>query len=151
MRILSLHDSPKKLITLCRAAALGGILAIIATGTAFAKSPRVSASAFPATIMIENEEAVYTLSISSPATHNIPVTFVMTGTAIQGFDYVLSGRFTNTGQAVILAGDTSATLVLHPFAGNPLPLKIATLNVINGVRYHIGSPDNASVTIRLTP
>jgi hypothetical protein len=127
-------------------------IAISLATSAIAGSPRVSVTAPSSFITNESQEAVYTLTLSAPSSQNVAVTFVMTGSAIQGFDYLLIGNFSNTGQVVIPAGQTSATVTLHtiPDDGNPFQ-EIATFNVLNGRRYHIGFPNHASIRIRPQP
>jgi hypothetical protein len=123
-------------------------LSLLAAGNLLAGSPllSVSASSFP--ITNENEEATYTLTLSAPASRNVGVAFVMTGSAIPGFDYVLLGNFNRSGQVVIPAGQTSATVTLHTLPDEGYPdREIATLNVLNAARYHIGSPSHADVII----
>lgn len=132
-----------------RAATVLCFLVLSLAGTALAGSPRVSVTAPGGFITNENQEATFTLTLSAPSSRNIGVTFVMTGSAVHGFDYVLISKFTNTGQILIPAGQTSATVTLHTVPDDPNPSQeIATLNVINGARYHIGSPNHASIFIR---
>jgi hypothetical protein len=134
------------------AVALVSFIAVSLAGSALAGSPRVSVSAPPGFITNESQEAVYTLTLSAPASRNIGVNFVMTGSALQGFDYILLGTFNNTGQVVIPAGHTSATITLHTISddGNPFQ-EIAIFNILNGTRYHIGFPNHASIRIRPQP
>jgi hypothetical protein len=121
---------------------------LFAAGHLFAGSPLVSVSASPFPITNENEEATYTLTLSAPSSRNVGVAFVMSGTAIQGFDYVLIGNFNRSGQVLIPAGQTSATVTLHTLPDDGFPAReIATFNVINAARYHIGSPSHANVII----
>ena len=125
-----------------------GVFLLLAAGNILAGSPLVSVSSSPFSITNENEEATYTLTLSAPAARNVGVTFVMTGTAIPGFDYVLLGVFNKFGQIVIPAGQSSATVTLHTLPDEGYPAReIATLNVLNGSRYHIGSPSHADVII----
>lgn len=128
------------------------ILGLLVASNGLAGSPLVSVSSSPSPITNENEEATYTLNLSAPAPRNIGVAFVMTGSAVQGFDYVLIGAFNKSGQVVIPAGQLSATVTLHTLADDGYPAQeIATFNVINGARYHIGSPGHANIVIRPQP
>jgi hypothetical protein len=123
-------------------------LSLLAAGNLFAGSPLVSVSASPFSITNENEEATYTLTLSAPATRNVSVAFFMTGSAVPGFDYILLGNFNKSGQVVIPAGQSSATVTLHTLPDEGYPAReIATLNVLNAARYHIGSPSRADVII----
>lgn len=128
------------------------LLAISLAGHAFAGSPLVSVSAPPGYITNESQDSVYTLTLSAPASRNIAVNFVMTGSAVQGFEYTLIGPFNHTGQIVIPAGQSSAIVTLHTLPDDPTQFQeIATLNILNGTRYHIGSPNHASIRIRTQP
>jgi hypothetical protein len=127
-------------------------LTVSLAGGALAGSPLVSVSALPGLITNEGQEAVYTLSLSAPSSRNIGVNFVMTGNALDGYQYILFGRFNNTGQVVIPAGQTSATITLHTFSVDPPLFQLtAILNILNGTRYHIGFPNSATVRIRGLP
>jgi hypothetical protein len=131
---------------------LACLLTISLAGSALAGSPLISVSAPAGFITSDGQEAVYTLTLSAPASRNIEVNFVMTGTALQGFDYILLGQFSRTGQVLIPAGQTSANVTLHALAHDPaLFQEIATLNILNGTRYHIGFPNHASIRIRTAP
>jgi hypothetical protein len=131
---------------------LASFIAVSLAGSALAGSPLVSVSAPPGFITNDGQEAVYTLTLSAPASRNIGLNFVMTGSALQGFEYVLLGQFNKTGQIVIPAGQTSATVTLHTLSDDPtLFQEIATLNILNGTRYHIGFPNHASIRIRTAP
>jgi hypothetical protein len=139
------HFSPIRRVAAC-------LLALSLAGTASAGSPLVSVSTPPGNITNDGQEAVYTLTLSAPSSKNIGVNFVMTGSALEGFDYTLIGRFNNTGQVVIPRGQTSVMITLHTFSvDSPLFQQIATLNILNGTRYHIGFPNNATVRIRNVP
>jgi hypothetical protein len=127
-------------------------LAVGLAGRVVAGSPQVSVSAPPGFITNENQESVFTLTLSAPASRNIGVTFVMTGSAAQGFEYALIGKFNNTGQAVIPAGKTSVAITLHTLPNGPnVAQETATLNILNGTRYHIGFPNHATILIRPVP
>ena len=134
------------------AIALACFLVLTLAQSALAGSPRVSVSAPSGFITNESQEATYTLTLSAPSPRPMGVNFVMTGSAVQGFDYILLGTFSNTGQVVIPAGQTSATVTLHTLPDDGYPFQeIATLNILNGSRYHIGSPNHASIFIRPQP
>src|SRR5947209_6846609 len=121
---------------------------LLLASNALAKAPLVNVSVSPDPITNENQEATFTLSLSAPATHPIAVAFVMTGLAVQGFDYVLLGNFNKSGQAVIPAGQSCTIVTLHTLDDDPNPFReFATLNVVNGARYHVGSPTRASIFI----
>ena len=115
-------------------------------------SPLVSISSSGSPITNENQEATYTVNLSPPAPRNIGVAFVMTGSAVQGFDYILLGNFNKSGQILIPAGQASVTVTLHTVPDEGFPAReIATLNLLNGARYHLGSPRHADIVIQPQP
>jgi hypothetical protein len=110
----------------------------------------VSVSVWPPKITNEGEEAIYTFTLSSPAPRKMSINFVMTGTAGLN-EYALVGNF-NSGRVVIPAGQTSASIILHTFDDDPNPrIETAVLNLLNGQRYHLGSPDHAELRIENLP
>jgi hypothetical protein len=125
------------------------ILLSLGTATVLA-GPSISVSAFPTKITNEGQEATFTLSLSSPASRRIGVHIFMTGTAANGSDYVLIGNFNKDGQAIINAGQSSATITLHSFSQDfdPTPTETAILNILGGNRYQIGFPSRAQVAIQ---
>lgn len=112
----------------------------------------VSVSAAPSTITNEGEEAVFTLTISPPSSRQILLNFVMTGTAVLHRDYVLNGNFNKSRQVVIPPGQPTAMVTLHAlYRDQPLASQSAIFNILNGRRYHVGSPDSAKVRIENQP
>jgi hypothetical protein len=112
----------------------------------------VSVSAAPSTITNEGEEAVFTLTISPPSSRQILLNFVMTGTAVLHRDYVLNGNFNKSRQVVIPPGQSTAMVTLHAlYRDQPLASQSAIFNILNGRRYHVGSPDSAKVRIENQP
>jgi hypothetical protein len=127
---------------------LACFLLVNLAGHVFAGSPLVSVSALPGSITNESQESTYTLTLSAPSSKNIEVNFVMTGSAANGFDYTLIAPFSNTGQVVIPAGHTSVVVTLHTFPDDGFPAQeVATFNILNGRRYHIGFPNHANIVI----
>jgi hypothetical protein len=108
----------------------------------------VSVSVTPATISEEGEEAVYTITATPGSQQRLVVSFVMTGTASLSSDYILMGDF-NEGRIVIPAGQPSTTVTLHALSDEPDGRKFetATMNILNGRQYHVGSPRSATVKI----
>lgn len=125
--------------------------AVLSASAALA-GPRVSVSAFPMMITNEGEDATFTLTASPTPMRRAGVNFVMTGTATLGRDYSLTGNFNKDGQIVIEAGQTSTTVTLHSLSDDPRPpVETATMNIIGGKRYQIGSPSHATVRIENLP
>jgi hypothetical protein len=104
------------------------IFVFLGASTLFAGSV-VSVSASPTQITDEGQEAIFTIHASPAPLSRIAVNFVMTGTAILGQDYALSGNFRH-GQIVIEPGTTSTPITLHSFDGDGFFRRTATLNII---------------------
>lgn len=113
----------------------------------------VSISASPTTITNEGDQSTITLTVSPPASRQLAVNLVATGTAALGIDYVVIGNFNKQNQLVIPAGSSTATLTLQSLVDdNDGTLKeSAVLNVIGGRFYRVGRPSHAQVTIDNQP
>jgi hypothetical protein len=73
------------------------------------------------------------------------VTYSMSGNALLGTDYTLSGA---SGQVTIPAGQSSATVTLHALANSARKRNVnATMNLSHGAGYKLGSAKKATVTI----
>jgi hypothetical protein len=91
---------------------------------ALASGPAAGVSASPTTITNEGQEATFTLTLSSPAPRMFALNFVMTGSAIDGDDYILLGNFNESGGVVFSPGQSTATVTLHSFSNDrPGPQK----------------------------
>jgi hypothetical protein len=114
---------------------------------------KVSISASPTTITNEADQSTITLTVSPPASRNLAVNLVATGTAALGVDYVVIGNFNSQNQVVIPAGSSTVTLTLQSLVDdNDGTLKeSAVLNVIGGRFYRVGRPSHAQVTIDNQP
>lgn len=135
-----------------RVARLIPIFSFLVASQLLAGPPLASVSSSGSPITNESQEATYTVNLSAAASRNVGVAFVMTGSALPGFDYVLLGNFNKSGQILIPAGQTSATVTLHTLPDEGFPAReIATLNILNGSRYHIGSPRHADIVIHPQP
>ena len=122
------------------------------TATLSVSAQSVSVSVSPSTITNEGEEATITLTISPPASRNIAVNLIMTGTAALGGDYVLIGDFNRAGQVVIPAGQSTSTITLHSLYDDDGRFnETAVANVIGGRRYRVGHPSHAQITIENAP
>ena len=129
---------------------ISAVVSFIATSPVRAQSVSVSVS--PSTITNEGEEATITLTVSPPASGNISVNLIMTGTAALGSDYVLIGGFNQAGQVVIAAGQSTSTVTLHSLYDDDGRFnETAVANVIGGRRYRVGHPSHAEVTIENRP
>jgi hypothetical protein len=104
----------------------------------------VTVSASPTTVN-EGGSAVYTIRVSSTSTVPRTVRYFMSGKALNGRHYTLSGSF---GQVTIPAGATTGTVTLNSVAGSLRKgRKIATMTLQSGTGYQLAFPSNASVTI----
>ena len=114
---------------------------------------KVSISASPTTITNEADQSTITLTVSPPASRNLAVNLVATGTAALGVDYVVIGNFNSQNQVVIPAGSSTVTLTLQSLVDdNDGTLKeSAVLNIISGRFYRVGRPSHAQVTIENQP
>jgi hypothetical protein len=117
--------------------------------------PLVSLTVSPSVIDRETlQPAQFTISLSAPASRNIGVVFLMSGTARFGFDYTLSGNFSNSGEIIIPAGQTSATVTLHPRLLDARFLREnAMMNLVHDTlsvhTYRLGSPTRANVILEI--
>ena len=116
------------------------------------RAQSVSVSVSPSTITNEGEDSTVTLTVSPPASRNIAVNLVLTGTAAPGSDFALIGNFNRSGQVLIPAGQPTATLTLHSLYDDDGRFsEFVVFNVIGGKRYRVGSPSHAQVTIENKP
>ena len=117
--------------------------------------PLVSLTVSPSVIDREAlQPAQFTLSLSAPASRDIGVVFFMSGTARFGFDYTLSGNFSNGGMIVIPAGQTSATVTLHPrLLDARFRRENAMMNLVHDTlsvhTYRLGAPTRANVILEV--
>jgi hypothetical protein len=118
---------------------------------AFAGPPSIRVTVTPTHVTNQGDEAIFTFTLSAPATRRIAVSFFLSGGADLGSDYVLVGNFNKSGQLVIPVGQTSAMVTLHTFEediendGQP---EFAALDIVDGPRYRVGSPSQAVVRIQ---
>jgi hypothetical protein len=103
----------------------------------------VTVSAAPTSIQ-SGQNATFTISTSVPAAGATTVSYSMSGSAILGKNYSLSG---NPGQVTIPNGASSATVTLSlisvGYAG-----KTATMILTSGSGYAVSSPSSASVFMK---
>ena len=103
----------------------------------------VTISASPTSIR-SGDTSMFTISASAPAAGPITVQYAMSGSAVLGKNYTLSGV---RNQATIPAGATSTTVVLTATSvGNTG--KTATMTLTSGSGYAVSSPSSASVFMR---
>jgi len=83
--------------------------------------------------------------VNGPLATPLTVSYVMSGTAIFGKDYSLSGIF---GKITIPAGKTTATVTITALK-NPLRTtnRTATMTIINGPGYFVTPPSNTATVI----
>jgi hypothetical protein len=114
--------------------------------------PEVSVSVSPESVLEGGDDVLtYTFTRSGPVDEAAIVTFRVTGTAMYGDDYSVSGAVSFTGQlgtVAFAAGSATAELVVQPtddilFEGN----ETVWLLVLPGEDYAVGSPDSARGTI----
>lgn len=112
----------------------------------------ISVSASPSMITNQAEDSTITLTISPPSTRQLTVNVALTGTALNGSDFVVLGSFTRRGQVIIPAGQATQTLTLHSLYDDDGRFsEFVVFNVIGGKHYRIGSPSHARVTIENVP
>ena len=128
------------------------------TGVVATPTPAPSATPTP-TPTVAPQEAFVTVSRNSvkkgqnaafivaldpgPAAVPVTVNYSMSGSAILGTDYTLSGT---PGQVTILAGDFSANVILHAVRNVN---KGATMTLTNGPGYFLSGFDDDIATIRI--
>ena len=120
---------------------------------ASAGAQSVSVSASPSVITNAGDDSTITLTIFPPSAKNLQINFLLTGTAAYGADYVLTGQFTRSGQVLVPAGQTTATLDLHSFYDDDRPNTFETVvfTLRGGKKYRVGSPSRVEVTIDNVP
>ncbi len=112
-------------------------------------APVMNLSVTPAQIN-EGEDAVFVVSSSVPAAHDINVKYtVVKGTGVTAGDYVLSST---VGHFTIPAGQTSAAITLHAVRdtiaeGN----ESVSLKLVNGTVFKLGPQKKATVVIVNVP
>ena len=93
----------------------------------------------------------FTFSLNNPATTNLVINFVVSGSATFNSDYTQSGATgmnTSAGTVTIANGASSATVVLNPTAETVLePDETIQLTITAGTGYDAGSPSSQAVTI----
>lgn len=89
--------------------------------------------------------ATATFTVTASVVSSVPKTigYTMSGNAVRGGNYRLSGSF---GQVTIPAGVKSATVTLTPIAVGTLS-KTATMTLATGPGYTLSVSKSASVTI----
>ena len=115
-------------------------------GASSALCGTASVSVSPNTITDQGEEATFTIELSTPPTRRVAVRFALFGTAPPGRVYTLFGDL-KKGRIVFLPGQSFATVTLHSFDFDGPQHAIATLHLVGGERYSVGSPSQASVRI----
>jgi hypothetical protein len=140
------HGSLVRFVT--RAAC--SLVFLILVSPVFAATPVATVDVSPSPITSANDNAVFTITLSEPTARGIGIAFFMSGGARSGSDYVLFGNFDGRGHIVIPAGDTSATVTLHTLFKDPSQPRLdATLNLLHGGHYRLGSPRHARLFIEL--
>lgn len=115
-----------------------------------AATPVASLEVSPSPITSAYDNAVFTVTLSTPTPRGLGIAFFMSGGARSGSDYVLLGNFDGQGHIVIPAGETSATVTLHTLFKDPSqPQLDATMNLLHGGHYRLGSPRHARLIIEL--
>jgi len=123
------------------------LVATTAATTCFA-GPTITVSVSPSIVTNQGQDAIITLSLSTPTSKKIQVNFNVSGTATPGADYVLLGNFDQFGRIVIPTGQSSATVTLHTVDDDGgRKSENATFSLIGGDAYNVGRPSSATVTI----
>ena len=113
------------------------------TPTPTPSSLAVSLSVAPTSIRTGGN-AVFTVTTSTPATSSITVNYSMSGSAILGKNYSLSGT---PGQVTIPSGASSVSVTLTQLSVGTLG-KTAKMTLQSGAGYSLSAPISASVFMR---
>jgi hypothetical protein len=136
-----------------RAAALAIVFSSLTASSSFAARARLTVSVSPTIITNEGEQAIITITASSPPTRNLKVKFLTTGNAILNLDYLLIAptqvpQIIVTPSLIFPAGQSSIQVVLQSMGGEDrFPLLFANFHLLPGGRYRVGHPRLASVKI----
>jgi hypothetical protein len=125
------------------------------TSTALAQRPSISVSVSPKMITNQGDDAVLTLTASSPPTRKLRVNFFVTGTAIYGLDYEIvdpnqtPSIIRTVPQIVFPAGQSSVDVFIHTLVHDTGPHLVDTVQffIERGFRYRVGRPDHVLVKI----
>jgi hypothetical protein len=110
--------------------------------------PTIRVSVSPAQI-VEGSDATFTISSSIILSQPITITYSMRGKTLQGSDYTLTGI---PGEVTILAGQSSATVMLHAVADHVKEKsQTATMRLVDGIGYKLPKRSKASLTILNEP
>lgn len=86
----------------------------------------------------------FSVNLSAPGAADLAVGYALSGTAVNGTDFVAL-----PGQVTLPAGATSALLTVVPIDNNKLDTnRTVTLTLAGGAAYTLGSPITGTVTIR---
>jgi hypothetical protein len=111
-------------------------------------TPTIRISVSPGQIA-EGSDATFTISSSAILSQPITVTYSMRGKALQGSDYTLTGI---PGQVTILAGQSSATVMLHAVADHVKETsQTVTMRLTDGIGYKLPKRRKAPLTILNEP
>lgn len=114
------------------------------TPTATPANVKVTLSANPISVG-QGGSSTFTITASTAVDSDRTIHYSMSGKAVYGRQYTLSGSF---GQATLPAGSTTTTVTLNSIANSVRKgSKTATMMLIAGNDYQLGSPNRASVTI----
>ena len=130
------------------------VLIGVLTSTALAR-PSISVSVSPSRITNQGDDAVLTLTASSPPTRRLRVNFFVTGTAIYGLDYQIvdpnqtPAIIRTVPQIVFPAGQSSVDVFIHTLVHDTGPHLVDTVQffIERGRRYRVGNPDQVRVKI----
>jgi Matrixin len=104
--------------------------------------PTISVSVSPPNVR-RGGSATFAITISNPRPSPVTVNYMMSGRAILGRQYRLSG---SPGQATIPAGASSANVTLTAVAAAKRP-RVATMILIPNAAYDLSAPTSASLRI----
>ena len=108
-----------------------------------ASIPTVNLGVSPATVK-QGGNATFTVYTAKAVSQNTTVPYSMSGTAVLGNDYTLSGT---PSQVTIKAGKSSAVVNLTAAAGRGSQNQTAILTLQSGSGYQLAKPNKATVTI----
>lgn len=88
--------------------------------------------------------ATYVISASVVNTTDLTISYAMSGSAVFGTNYSLSGE---PGQVTIPAGQSSANVTVRILSGRKNKGKTVIMNLISGAGYTVSTPARATISI----
>jgi hypothetical protein len=141
--------TPSNTVTASISSALGYTVGSPSSATVIINEdfiPTVSVSASPSSIAEVGGSGNFVVTLSGAAASNITVAYTVSGSASSGTDYQAL-----SGSVVVPAGQTTANITVTPLDdgdGDEIgSTPTITVMLQSGSGYHVGSPNNATMTI----